>query len=70
MDGNVNSNVYAAVRNERTAVSTVTEWRGRRTGHRQRSQSKMETTAGGGGNQVLVYNSRQFQHTQNPHSHA
>jgi len=28
------------------------EWSGR-TGHRQQSQSKMETTAGGGGNQVL-----------------
>ena len=35
------------------------EWSGR-TGHRQRSQSTMETTAGGGGNQVLLYSSRQF----------
>ena len=31
-----------------------------RTGHRQRSQSKMETTVSGGGNQVLLYSSRQF----------
>ena len=31
-----------------------------RTGHRQRSQSKMESTAGGGGNQVLLYSGRQF----------
>ena len=38
----------------------VMEWSGRRTGHRQRSLSKMETTAGGGGNQVLLYSSRQF----------
>ena len=36
------------------------EWCGRRTGHRQRSLSKSETTAGGGGNQVLLYSSRQF----------
>ena len=36
------------------------EWSGRRTGHRQRSQSKMETIAGGGSNQVLLYSSRQF----------
>ena len=35
------------------------EWSGR-TGHRQRSLSKMVTTAGGGGNQVLFYSSRQF----------
>ena len=38
----------------------VMEWSGRRTGHRQRSLSKMETTAGGGGRQVLLYSSRQF----------
>ena len=30
------------------------------TGHRQRILSKMETTAGGGGNQILLYSSRQF----------
>ena len=36
------------------------EWSGRRTGYRQRSQSEMETTAGGGGNQFLLYSSRQF----------
>ena len=35
------------------------KWNGR-TGHRQRSQSKSETTAGGGSNQVLLYSSRQF----------
>ena len=45
-------------------------WR-RRTGLRQRSQSKSETTAGGDGKQVLFYSSRQFSaHTQNPHAHA
>ena len=38
----------------------VMGWRGRRTGHRQRSLSKMETTARGGGNRVLLYSSRQF----------
>ena len=38
----------------------VMEWSGRRTGHRQQSQSKMETTAGGGGNRVLLYSSRHF----------
>ena len=48
---------------ERTFTHTFThvmEWSGKRTGHRQRSLSKMETTAGGGGNQVLLYSSRQF----------
>ena len=34
--------------------------RTRRTGHMKRSQSKSETTAGGDGNQVLLYSSRQF----------
>ena len=38
----------------------VMEWSGRRTGYKQRSPSKMETTAGGGSNQVLFYSSRQF----------
>ena len=38
----------------------VMEWSGRRTGHRQQSQSKMETTAGRGSNQVLLYSSRQL----------
>ena len=38
----------------------VMEWSGRRTGHRQRNQSEMETTASGGGSQVLLYSSRQF----------
>ena len=38
----------------------VMVWSGRRTGHRQRSQSKSETTAGGGDSQVLLYSSRQF----------
>ena len=59
---------------ERTFTHTFThvmEWSGRRTGHRQRSLSKMETTAGGGGNQVLLYSSRQFSaKIQNPHAHT
>ena len=38
----------------------VMEWSGQSTGHRQRSLSKSKTTAGGGGNQVLLYSSRQF----------
>ena len=43
---------------------TVMEWSGgQRTGHRQRSQSKSETTAGRGSNQVLLYSSRQFSAT-------
>ena len=45
------SNLYQA---------SVMEWSGRRTGHRQWSQSKSKTTAGGGCNQVLLYSSRQF----------
>ena len=40
--------------------SCVMEWSGRRTGHRQQSQSKSEITAGGGSSQVLLYISRQF----------
>ena len=43
-----------------TWVLSVMEWYGRRTGHRQQSQSKMETTAGRGSNQVLLYSSRKF----------
>ena len=46
--------------NKHCPYTNVMEWRGRRTGHRQRSLSKSETTAGGGGNQVLLYSSRQF----------
>ena len=39
----------------------VMEWSGRRIGHRQRSQSKSETTATKtGDHQVLLYSSRQF----------
>ena len=53
----------------KSVYACVMEWSGRRIGHRQQSQSKMETTAGRGGNQVLLYSSN-FQHTQNPHSHA
>ena len=40
--------------------SCVMEWSGRRTGHRQQSQSKSEITAGEGGSHVLMYSSRQF----------
>ena len=36
------------------------EWSGRRTGHRQRSQKKLRPQQAYGGNQVLLYSSRQF----------
>ena len=38
----------------------VMVWNSQRTGHRQRSQSRREITAGGGSNQDLLYSSRQF----------
>ena len=43
-----------------TFIDAMEQWWSKRTGHRQRSQSKSKTTAGGGGNQVLLYSSRQF----------
>ena len=48
----------------------VMEWSGR-TGHRQRSQSKRETTAGGRQQSGFIAKAADnFQYTQNPHSHA
>ena len=53
-------NKWVAVKVKANLVCCVMEWSGQRTGHRQWTQSESETTAGGGGNQVLLYSSRQF----------
>ena len=60
-DTHGDSSVLTIVKKTRRAhYIIVIEWSDRRTGHRQQSQSKSETTAGRGSNQVLLYSSRQF----------